>query len=904
MARRHLAAALAALLFAALLTPTAITRASAGEEPTPPAAPATFDELTVTFAYPTSVGQAVSSDGRTREVSIADNVAPEVALAAWEMTAGVIAVIPQVEVTTTSVPSDPRYVDQWDMDAPVPTELNGGAANVAPIWSTATGDGAIVAVVDTGGTAHPDLVDAQPAGWGIDMVSHPATSVDGDGRDTDPTDPGDNCGWGSTWHGTHVAGTIAAQHNEIGVAGIAPNAQVMHVRVLGKCGGSYDDVIDGIRWAAGLPTTYWGATWASQGLPSNEHPADVINLSLGGVAPCFNTLQVTINEAREAGTLVVAAAGNNSGDAASFAPANCDGVITVAAVGRVGGRAYYSNYGSTVEIAAPGGDVSRDSGILSTIGVGFSTLTSYGYTYYQGTSMAAPHVAGAAALLFGLNPGTSPAAVESALLASTRTFPADSLRPCVSTVAVPTGSERQCGVGLLDATQALGFTVPVITINAPTELVVDEQHTLEVNSDAVGEVSLGIDSASTSICLLSGTTVTALSIGTCVITATTPPAGTVAAGFGRESITIRGIAQSISFDPEGVLSGTPIRYGDHPALSATTTSGLAVSFSGLPGTSCGVYYDLRGPLPVAHLGYTEPGDCTIVATQSGSSRYRAAEPVERVIRIARGLQSISTNGLYDRAVDDAPSWLNTMSSRGLPIQWSVRTPNFCVLEPASGGVTLRATSEGRCTVMAEQAGNTYYEPARLIHTFAISRRAQAPLRLTLPNRLFEVGEQASVGWGGGSTANPLIMRSATPKVCVMQGGNVRFVGGGTCTIVGSKTGNNVYRSAQVTISRTVFLRARVTQAPSIKRVGNLLYGSAGVWSLGTPRAVLDYTWWQCSSGSTRGGCREIFGAKSLVIPVVPSMKGWYVLLRVRATHLNQAWTEVESWSNYIYIPPK
>ncbi|MFZ9278504.1 MAG: S8 family serine peptidase, partial [Candidatus Limnocylindrus sp.] len=247
MARRHRIVALAALLFAALLTPTAITRASAGEEQSPSAAPATFDELTVTFAYPTSVGEAVSSDGRTREVTIADNVAPEVALAAWEMTAGVLAVIPQVEVTTTSVPSDPRYADQWDMAAPVPTELNGGAANVAPIWSTATGDGAIVAVVDTGGTAHPDLVDAQPAGWGIDMVSDAPRALDGDGRDTDPTDPGDNCGWGSTWHGTHVAGTIAAQHNEIGVAGIAPNAQVMHVRVLGRCGGTFDDVIDGIR---------------------------------------------------------------------------------------------------------------------------------------------------------------------------------------------------------------------------------------------------------------------------------------------------------------------------------------------------------------------------------------------------------------------------------------------------------------------------------------------------------------------------------------------------------------------------------------------------------------------------------------------------------------------------------
>ncbi len=904
MARRHLAAALAALLLVSYSAPFTATRAASVEEAISSPTTENFDALTVTFAYPTSVGEAVTSDGRTRDIAVPENVDPEVALAAWELTAGVVAVIPNIEVTTTSTPSDPRYLDQWDMDAPLPTELNGGAANVTPIWSSATGEGAVVAVVDTGGTAHPDLVDAQPAGWGIDMVSDAPRALDGDGRDTDPTDPGDNCGWGSTWHGTHVAGTIAAQHNEIGIAGIAPNAQVMHVRVLGRCGGSFDDVIDGIRWAAGLPTTYRGATWESQGLPSNEHPADVINLSLGGGGSCFDTMQTTINEAREAGTLVVAAAGNNSGDAASFTPANCDGVITVASVGREGGRAWYSNYGSTVEIAAPGGDMPRDSGVLSTIGIGFSGLTGYGYTYYQGTSMAAPHVAGAAALLFGANAGVSPAAVESALLASVRPFPADDLRPCVTTDEIPTGAQRQCGVGLLDVAQSFGITVPEIQFSAPAELVVDETYTLEVSADIAATVVITVENASSSICSLSDQTVTALSRGTCVITARTPPTDTVAAGFNRKSIIVRGIAQAISFDAEGTLSAAQIRFGEHPALSASTSSGLPVSLAGLPDAPCGVYEDLSGPSPVTRLGYSEPGRCTIEATQPGSGRYNPAEPVQRTFTIIRGLQSIGMNGLYDRAVDDAPSWLDTLSSRGLPIEWSVRTPKFCVLEPASGGLTLRSTNEGLCTVIAEQAGNKYYEPVRLIHTFTISRRAQAPLRLTLPNRLFEVGERASVGWGGGSTANPLIMRSATPKVCVMQGSLVRFVGGGTCTIVGSKAGNTFYRSAQVTISRTVFLRARVTQAPSIKRVGNLLYGSAGVWSLGTPRAVLDYTWWQCSSGSTLGGCREIFGAKSLVTPVVPSMQGWYVLLRVRATHLNKGWTEVESWSNHVYIPSK
>ena len=903
MARRQLTAALAALLLISLATPTAPTRAAAG---TSTAVSSTagqeFDSLTVTFAYATRVGEALSSDGRTREIEIPLHVQPELALASWEQAAGVLAVIPNVEVTTTTLPSDPQFAQQWDMGSPFPLNQNGGAANVAPVWASATGDGAVVAVVDTGGTAHPDLVAAQPLGWGIDMVSNTTTAADGDRRDTDPTDPGDDCGWGSTWHGTHVAGTIAAQHNEIGVAGIAPDASIMHVRVLGQCGGSFDDVIDGIRWAAGLPTTYWGATWASQGLPSNAHPADVINLSLGGGAPCFSTLQTTISEARAAGTLIVAAAGNSDLDASSFAPANCDGVITVASVGRVGGRAYYSNFGSTVEIAAPGGDTSRDSGVLSTIGLGRTTLTGYGYTNYQGTSMAAPHVAGVAALLFGMNAGASPATVESAILASARPFADDAVRPCVATSVEPTGTQRRCGVGLLDAALALGFTVPVISLLSPLEVEVDATLTIDITTDAPGEVSLVLDPTSATICSLSGRTITALQVGSCVVTATSVATDTVAAGFAQQIISIRGIAQSISFDADGAQTSTPIRFGEHPALTATATSGLLVSFTGTPGPSCGVYYDLSGPLPVAHLGYMEPGSCTIIATQSGSARYRAAESVQRTFTIIRGLQSIGTNGLYNRTVGDAPSWLDTNSSRGLPVAWASRTPAVCVIEPASGGVALRTIASGTCTVVGNQSGNAQFEPVTLTRSMTISRLAQAPIRLTVPNRLYEVGMQSTVTWGGGSSTSPLFVRSATPKVCQMQGNTVRFVRGGTCTLIGSKAGSTTYLPITTSISRTVFLRARVTQAPRISRAGNLLYGSAGTWSLGTPRATLAYTWWRCSGAEGLGGCRQITGANALVTPATSEMKGWYVKLRVRATHLNQAWTEVESWSNALYIP--
>lgn len=188
----------------------------------------------------------------------------------------------------------------------------------------------------------------------------------------------------------------------------------------------------------------------------------------------------------------------------------------------------------------------------------------------------------------------------------------------------------------------------MISLLSPLEVEVDATLTIDITTNAPGEVSLVLDPTSATICSLSGRTITALQVGSCVVTATSVATDTVAAGFAQKVITVHGIAQSISFDADGAQTATPIRFGENPALTATATSGLLVSFTETPGASCGVYYDLSGPLPVAHLGYMEPGSCTIIATQSGSARYRAAESVRRTFTIIRGLQSISTNGLYNR----------------------------------------------------------------------------------------------------------------------------------------------------------------------------------------------------------------------------------------------------------------
>ncbi len=333
-------------------------------------------------------------------------------------------------------PNDSSYTSQWDLyDAT-------GGIRAPQAWDRATGSGVVVAVIDTGIRPHADLAGQTVAGY--DMIIDTAVANDGNGRDGDPSDPGDwvaagECGVGdpasgSSWHGTHVAGTIAAAtNNGQGIAGIAFGAKVQAIRALGKCGGYTSDIADGITWASG---------GSVNGAPANATPAKVLNLSLGGGGACDNTTQAAVNGARGRGSVVVVAAGNSNQNAANFSPASCAGVITVAATDRNGARAYYSNFGAAVALAAPGGDVRGNaaSGILSTLNSGSTTPAGDSYAYYQGTSMAAPHVAGVAALMFSAKPSATPDEIANALKSSARAFP---------------GTCSQCGSGLLDANAAL-----------------------------------------------------------------------------------------------------------------------------------------------------------------------------------------------------------------------------------------------------------------------------------------------------------------------------------------------------------------------------------------------------------------------------------------------------------------
>ena len=326
-----------------------------------------------------------------------------------------------------STPSDPMYAQQWDY-----FEARAGM-NLPAAWDLSTGSGVVVAVLDTGYRPHADLADNLLAGY--DFVNGSTMGNDGDGRDADASDPGDGCSSGhSSWHGTHVAGTIAAlANNGIGIAGVAYNAKVQSVRVLG-CGGGYNsDIADGMIWAAGGSVS---------GVPANATPAKVLNLSLGGQSACSITVQNAINTARGLGASVVVAAGNSKMAVGNFSPANCKGVITVAALGRTGAKAPYSNFGAQVAVAAPGGNMNTGSanGILSTLNSGGASPGDDSYAYYQGTSMATPHVAGVVALMLARNPTLTPDEVAVLLRSNTRAFPV----ACSG-----------CGTGMVDAAKAV-----------------------------------------------------------------------------------------------------------------------------------------------------------------------------------------------------------------------------------------------------------------------------------------------------------------------------------------------------------------------------------------------------------------------------------------------------------------
>ncbi|MEM7099879.1 MAG: S8 family serine peptidase [Pseudomonadota bacterium] len=333
---------------------------------------------------------------------------------------------------TFLTPNDDFYGSQWHYPA----------INLPTAWETTTGSSdVIVAVVDTGVLLnHPDLNDKLVPGY--DFIRNASRALDGDGIDANPDDPGDrDLGGSSSFHGTHVAGTVGAESNNgSGVSGVAWETRIMPMRALGEGGGSTFDIIQAVRFAAGLDND-------SGTVPAQR--ADIINLSLGG---SFSSLseQQAYSDAIAAGVIIIASAGNESSELPSY-PAAYDGVISVSATTISNTLAAYSNRGGTIDVAAPGGsnvtDLNGDGigdGVISTMGDDSGPSIEFGYASLSGTSMAAPHVAGVAALMKAVHPGLTPAQFDAALMAGDLT----------DDLGAP-GRDNSFGWGLINAQKAV-----------------------------------------------------------------------------------------------------------------------------------------------------------------------------------------------------------------------------------------------------------------------------------------------------------------------------------------------------------------------------------------------------------------------------------------------------------------
>jgi len=380
------------------------------------------------------------------------------------------------------MPNDPLLALQWHFRPRGTGEgQSPGGAGFISFWeANQIGSRNVrVAVLDTGlDLGHPDMRGSANIGSGVDLITNPERGGDGDGIDADAQDAGDRCGAATehSYHGTHVAGTIGAAttNDRVGVAGGAWNVTIIPVRVLGRCGGELADIVSGIRWAAGLAP----AVLANTQQVANSAPADIINMSLTIQAPCPASLQSAIDAAVARNVVVVVAAGNKANQASLYAPANCNNVVVVGSGDARGQLAFYSNFGGQVDILAPGGDVFADSdndgrpdGVLSTRAtetgcydpVNRSSTERCYYSYQQGTSMAAPHVSAALALIAAQS-GLRGRQLEDALFTRALAPHAEGfgqIECARSRNATPivAGSEmcaRPSGRGALDLTRALG----------------------------------------------------------------------------------------------------------------------------------------------------------------------------------------------------------------------------------------------------------------------------------------------------------------------------------------------------------------------------------------------------------------------------------------------------------------
>lgn len=419
--------------------------------------------------------RAFSALGIERSAPVDDDVTQQKrdtlsVIAALRRRADVVYALPNYIVRPTQIPNDTDYGRQWHYPL----------INLPQAWDITTGiSDVVVAVVDTGVLlGHPDLQGQLVAGYDF-VVNRNGENSERDnqpGIDADPNDPGDSTSGGSSFHGTHVAGTVAAaSNNGSAVAGVAWNVKIMPLRALGATQGTLYDIGQAVRFAAGLAND-------SGTLPAQA--ADIINLSLGAIAPAdISEFREPFDLARQAGVIIVAAAGNDGKDE-DFFPAMLDSVISVNAVTISKQLAKYSNFGSTIDLCAPGGDsgdVNGDGffdGVYSLSADDSGPSLVYGTSFAAGTSMAAPHVAGVAALMKSVFPAMTPALFHRFLVTGSMT----------EDLGIP-GRDDQYGYGFIDALKSVNTAVAaaggVIPVLDPVAIVSPASLNLTTQRDSV-----------------------------------------------------------------------------------------------------------------------------------------------------------------------------------------------------------------------------------------------------------------------------------------------------------------------------------------------------------------------------------------------------------------------------------
>jgi serine protease len=401
-----------------------------------------------------------------------------------------------------AMPNDPLFAGQWYEQATQPAGIDAVTA-----WDTTTGrNDIVIAELDTGVRYdHPDLLAVSASGRllpGYDFISDPAIANDGNGRDADASDPGD---WVSTadvataafsgctaenssWHGTRVAGILGAlSNNATGITGITWQPRILPVRVLGKCGGLDSDILDAMRWAAGLHVT---------GVPDNTHPAQIINMSLGGQGACSSAEQTVVNEVVAAGVVVVVSAGNEGGPVDT--PANCAGVAGIAGIRQIGTKVGFSSLGPEVALASPAGNCVNATGaclfsIDTSINNGTTIPTTSGYTDQMnpnlGTSFSSPIVAGIATLMVSVNSNLQPAQLIARLKEGAKAFPVSSDMTVPNCHVPASASDLQnaecncttqtCGAGMANAPGAIKAALrPIAAVALPTAVSAGQNVTL------------------------------------------------------------------------------------------------------------------------------------------------------------------------------------------------------------------------------------------------------------------------------------------------------------------------------------------------------------------------------------------------------------------------------------------